>query len=228
MIASVAIVMVGRQFYFNNTDSVVTNPVELFKVNNSSDFDSNQFTEELMEEEGVRFAKVNMLIHFMETSFCKGVTSRGYPTLCSYEWENILGIQWNPHNYIGMKYPKNRKTTSIGSVGSVLRDLIDKHGITLPNKYKFLLNDPHAVYTSPRECAKDLKLWQESRLPRFERDVKKITSDVDYMNALQYIGYNPYKKYYVKLGMLYDQWATRDFHERYGIYYEKNTGGKLK
>lgn len=196
--------------------------------------DSELYTVDLLKQEGVKFPYIHGVIMLLkETSFCRDETERGVPTLCSSNWNHIFpensGItHWNPYNYSGMKHPSNRKTTSVGSIGNILRHMEVRYGFRVVEPYRsFLINDPHAVFMSPRDHAKDLALWQKSRLKRF----KPAKTDSEYIEQLRAAGYNPFSKYYDHptrgLYALLRSYKSGEFSEKYGTLYQERMGSSL-
>lgn len=173
----------------------------------------NPYSVEMFKAAGVKFPDVHFLIHFKETSFCRPIGKTSTATLCTDDLIDIIGF--NPNNGSGMKHPHYRKTTSIGSIGEVIK----RRGIVLPKGYERYYKDPHAVYLTPYDHCVDEKLWQEYW---FNRKKTVPQTARAYIAFTKKIGYNPYDHYYNHprsgLYTLYDRYLTGRFQEEYDKY----------
>lgn len=184
----------------------------LFPKPRLSDVDTTRFSVALLEAVGVDFPIINgILIPFMETSFCKCKAKGNVPTLCSPCWEEFLTTEFNTYNPMGMKRPYVRRTTAVTSLGRYLKD--NHSDANLPD---WMYEDPHAVYSSYVQAAKDIKLWQEMVYKRKGRP----TTAEDYIALLSESGWNEHPEKYEKtLRRLYSMYLSGDFQRKYERYY---------
>ena len=212
--------IIGVSLMNNSTNFSIGNIFEKRAL--GDDFDKNVFNIELLEDVGVDFPVVVFLQHFKETSFCKEDSRReGVPTLCSYNWES-LGIQWNPHNYVGMKHPSYRETTSIGSIGEILENMSERYGFEVPENLK---DDPHAVYLSARDCAIDMTLYQQYWYNQL--GYKPDYSEEEYIDFIRETGYNPNLSYFISLNELLEDWRNEKFLKYETYFIERTNGGRF-
>lgn len=174
--------------------------------------EARPYSIEMLDAAGVMFPKIHFIMVFKETSFCRRV-SEGAITFCSDDISSVL--KFNPNNASGMKHATRRPTTSIGSIGDVVKDL----NITLEPKYKRFYDDPHAVYRSPYEHCIDIAIWQRYLMKAYNRYPK---TEEEYIDFLKLAGYNPFDKYYnhsskglFSLKRMYDKGS---FQKRYNKY----------
>lgn len=183
--------------------------------------ESRPYSVEMFESAGVMFPEIHFIIFFKETSFCKRV-SEGTYSFCSDDINEVLGFY--PNNGSGMKHASYRPTTSIGSIG----DVIKSRGIVLPNKYKRYYDDPHAVFRSPYDHCVDIALWQNYWMKR--KNIYPKTEE-EYISFLKKIGYNPYDKYYNHetkgLKSLYRMYKSGSFKNKYNKYLIDRLGYSL-
>lgn len=183
-----------------------------------TEYEDKLYSVGMFKEAGVMFPEVHFIMHFKETSFCKGLDG-STPTLCTDDLEEIFGF--NPYNGSGMKHPAYRNTYSVGSIGKVLKE----SGVKLPNKYKHYYNDPHAVYANPYHHCLDIAEWQRYWMERLDYYPK---TEKQYIAFLKRVGYNPFDHYYNHptkgLHALMKMYYSGEFGKKYNKYLEERLG----
>jgi hypothetical protein len=206
------------------------------KLDQSPNFYSNSLTEDVLISQKVLFPHIHILMLFKETSFCSSEKRDGVrPTLCSYNWGEILDWDFNPHNYGGIKKARRRETTCIESIGEYFTRLAYQGYVdSSDQKIKQLMSDPHCIYSDAYSFAKDVRLLQLDYFKSAKKYHKNKfghfrhlsdLNDYEYIELLRTIGYNPYAKYYdaKDLGLydLLDDYYDGEFQAKYEEIYNR-------